>query len=225
MTAAIRRRELEEQQALRVGRIPVNKIRFRAGNRNLGDLRELAASLQQEGVLQPLLVHRIGDVHEVLDGHRRLAAARLAGLRTVPAMVVTQRSRGDAINIMVATAMHTKGLDPGERATAIRELIAHHGWSIDDLATRWGVSPATVARWRNADVEVVPSTPEPGTPSRAPKPTGFRHGRPPKTIGVRRVAELIGRWEARLETEFRRPGEMTELLNELRALVQTKAAA
>jgi len=149
----------------------------------------------------------------------------MAGLRTVPAMVVTQRSRGDAINIMVATAMHTKGLDPGERAQAIRELIAHHGWSVDNLAARWGVSPATVTRWRNADAEPAPSTTAPFGTASAPKPTGFRPGRPPKTIGVRRVAELIGRWETRLETEFRKPGEMTELLDELRALVQAKAAA
>lgn len=213
MTAAVRRREVEEQQPLRTGRINVNNIRFRTGNRDLGDLRELAESLRQEGVLQPLLLHRIGDVHEVLDGHRRLAAARLAGLRTVPAVIVAQRSQGDAINIMVATAMHTKGLDPAERAAAIRDLVGRHGWSIEDLAARWGVSPATVSRWRNCD-EPLPTQP------RGPRPAQAKQ-RPPRMVAIRRVAEVVERWEKQCGPDGLSLDDATALLGELRALAST----
>jgi len=211
MTATLRRREVEEQQPLRVGRVNVDKIRFRAGNRSLGDLRELAESLRQEGVLQPLLLHRIGDVHEVLDGHRRLAAARLAGLRTVPAVIVAQRSQGDAINIMVATAMHTKGLDPAERAVAIRDLVGRHGWSVEDLAARWGVSPATVTRWRNCD-EPLPAQ------AQAARPAQQRKQRPPRMVGIRRLVEVADRWEKQCGPDGLTLAEAAALLGELRAL-------
>lgn len=213
MTAAVRRREVEEQQPLRTGRVSPDKIRFRPGNRELGDLRELAESLKQEGVLQPLLVHRVGEIFEVLDGHRRLAAARLAGLRTVPVFIVGQRSHSDAINIMVATAMHTKGLEPGERAKAINELVGRHGWTVEDLAHRWGVSPSTVQRWRAAD-----STPlQSATPTRTrPQP---RRQRTATTVGVRKLSEVVERWEQECGPNGLDHASATALLAELRGLL------
>ncbi len=214
MTAAVRRREIEEQQPLKTGRISPDKIRFRAGNRNLGDLRDLAESLRQEGVLQPLLVHRVGEVFEVLDGHRRLAAARLAGLRTVPAVIVPQRSHGDAINIMVATAMHAKTLESNERAAAINELVNRHGWTLGDLADRWGVSVTTVQRWKSSDGAV--ATSRRATPHTA---STHRPQRNATTVGVRKLSELVERWEKECGPNGLDIDAASALLAELRALL------
>lgn len=209
MTAAVRRREVEEQQPLKTGRLSPDKIRFRAGNRNLGDLRELAESLRQDGVLQPLLVHRVGDDVEVLDGHRRLAAARIAGLRTVPVVIVPRRSHGDAINIMVATAMHAKTLDSDERAAAINELVNRHAWTVPDLAARWGVTVATVQRWRA------------GSSNAASSPAPAHQRRAPTTIGVRKLTEVIERWEKQAGSTGLSSVETAALLEELRSLLPT----
>lgn len=219
MTAAVRRREIEEQQPLKTGRVSPDKIRFRTGNRGLGDLRDLAESLKQEGVLQPLLVHRIGDTFEVLDGHRRLAAARLAGLRTVPVLIVGQRSHSDAINIMVATAMHTKGLESGERAQAISELVNRHGWTIADLAVRWGVSPGTVQRWKTAGDD----EPSHFTSAHTGPTSSVRPRRAPSTVGVRRLADVVDRWEKQCGPNGLSLDDAAALLAELRGLLPVAA--
>lgn len=224
MTAAIRRREIEERQPLKAGRVSVQKIRFRVGNRNLGDLRDLAASLKQDGVLLPIVVHRIGDVFEVLDGHRRLAAAMLAGLRTVPVIVVPRRSKADAIAIMVATALYAKALEPHERANAINELIQQHGWTIAALAERWGVSTSTVQRWRIAAVPDADAADTAGTAlslpsSSTPRTTSPKPRRPARTVGARKLADVVTRWEEKCGPNGLDQAAASAFFTELRGLL------
>lgn len=67
--------------------VVLDRIVFHPSNirRNLGDLRQMTASIELHGVLQPVVLERYGDYLRVRMGHRRVTAARLAGLKKVPA--------------------------------------------------------------------------------------------------------------------------------------------
>src|SRR4051812_43684937 len=76
--------------------------------RNLGDLSELAASIRSAGLLQPLLVRPATAIeYRLLDGHRRLAAAKAAGLRTVPALC-----RDAPLTVVALATGHKRPLSP-----------------------------------------------------------------------------------------------------------------
>jgi ParB family chromosome partitioning protein len=101
--------------------LPTGFIRANADNprKQLGDLTELAASVASQGILQPLVVRRAGrGQYLLLAGHRRLAAAKLAGLRHVP---VVCRDL-DATVVALAENGHRRGLTPVEQARALGQL-------------------------------------------------------------------------------------------------------
>lgn len=110
---------------------------------DLGDLSELATSIKALGVLQPLIVtHERGGEYIIVDGHRRLAAARIAGAPALPCLVTTDDGEHSAIIMMLATAMH-KSLTPMEQAVAFQGLYAA-GMSMADIAASSGYSTSTV---------------------------------------------------------------------------------
>jgi len=110
-------------------------------------LIEMAESIRRQGVLQPLVVRphpKSKDKFEVRAGARRLAAADLAGLETVPCLV---RDLGDqaALETTVAENLHRKDLTPLEEAANIAAVL-DAGWSIDSVAQDLGKSSSWVAR-------------------------------------------------------------------------------
>lgn len=108
------------------------------GNRALGDLEELAESVRVLGVLQPVLVrpHPKDDVrYEVVAGHRRVEAARRAGLQKVPALVRELDDR-QALEVRLVENLQRKDLEPVEEAEGYRELIEHHGHTAESIAAR-----------------------------------------------------------------------------------------
>lgn len=109
---------------------------------NTDDLAELAASIAEHGVLQPLLVRQIKKQWEVVAGRRRLAAARQAGLDAVPC-VVRALSKDQATDAAIAENIHRRNLSPIEEAMAFAHL-RHHGASGPDIARRTGRSTAHV---------------------------------------------------------------------------------
>lgn len=101
--------------------LPTGFIRTNPNNprKQLGDLTDLAASITSQGILQPLVVRRAGrGQYLLLAGHRRLAAAKLAGLRHVP---VVCRDL-DATVVALAENGHRRGLTPVEQARALGQL-------------------------------------------------------------------------------------------------------
>ncbi|GAA2242337.1 hypothetical protein GCM10010401_14040 [Rarobacter faecitabidus] len=108
------------------------------------DLDELTASVAAVGVLQPVLVRPAGTAgtYMIVDGHRRFAAAKAAGLSEVPALFCKPASAGLATEVMLAAAMH-KQLEPVERAQAFQRLV-NAGLTIQKIAARTGYSVATV---------------------------------------------------------------------------------
>lgn len=115
---------------------------------NVGDVSELAESIKVSGVLQNLTVipatgHYHGD-YIVLIGHRRLAAAKQAGLTELPCSVV-EMSKSEQIATMLVENMQRSELNPYEQAQGI-QMMLDLGETIDDVVEKTGFSKSTVKR-------------------------------------------------------------------------------
>jgi len=116
---------------------------------DLGDLAELAASIEAQGILQPLAVQHHATqpgVYEVIAGHRRLAAARLAGLEEIPVVVRGRAANGSAapaLEAMLVENCMRRDLNAIEKAEAMGAL-RNHGLTAVAIARRTGLSDATV---------------------------------------------------------------------------------
>ncbi|MCA9048864.1 MAG: ParB/RepB/Spo0J family partition protein [Planctomycetaceae bacterium] len=110
-------------------------------------LKELALSIRELGVLQPLIVFQHEDGFCLVDGHRRHAAANLLKLASIPAMVLPSRPDGDQLLLtqMAANCMRVD-LKPTEKAIAYLRLKKSRNWSHADLAQAMHISKATVTQ-------------------------------------------------------------------------------
>jgi ParB family transcriptional regulator, chromosome partitioning protein len=108
-------------------------------------LRELADSIREKGVLQPILVEQ-GEEGEyfIIAGERRARAARLAGLQTIP-VIVRQFSRQEMLEIALIENVQREDLTPMEQAQAYRALMDMGGLNQEQLALRVGKERSTVA--------------------------------------------------------------------------------
>jgi ParB/RepB/Spo0J family partition protein len=118
---------------------------------DLGDLTELAASIGRMGVLQPILIRPhpdLDDAHddryEIISGHRRAAAARLAGLVEVPCRLCEGICDEQACEIQIVENLQRADLTPLEEAIGYRRLQEEYSQSVDDIAERVGKSRAYV---------------------------------------------------------------------------------
>jgi ParB family chromosome partitioning protein len=107
-------------------------------------LGELAASIREVGILQPIVVRRAGQGYEVVTGERRLRAAKLAGLATVP-VVLRDSDDSDLLREALIENIHREDLDPIELAEAFRQLLDDLGLKQEELAERVGVSRSHIA--------------------------------------------------------------------------------
>ena len=106
-------------------------------------LAELAASIAQMGVLQPVLVRRVGDTFQLIAGERRWRAARRAGLATIPAVVRTTDDVRSVEEALVEN-LHRSDLTPLEEAAAYQQLIEDFELTHDDVAQRVGKSRSAI---------------------------------------------------------------------------------
>ena len=107
-------------------------------------LAELAESIRSYGILHPLTVRRRAGRYELVAGERRLRAARLAGLREVPCMLMDVNME-DAGLIALIENLQRRDLDFLEEANGIRQLIRMFGMSQEEAARRLGKSQSAVA--------------------------------------------------------------------------------
>jgi len=111
-------------------------------------LADLAASIKQQGILQPVLVRpvpdRDGSSHEIVAGERRWRAARLAGLTEIPVLV---RDVDDEQSLALALVenLQREDLNPMEEAAGLHLLLTRFGMSQDELAKKVGKSRPAVA--------------------------------------------------------------------------------
>ncbi len=107
-------------------------------------LEELANSLAEQGVLQPIVVRRKGEAYEIVAGERRWRAAQKAGLHEIPA-VVKELSDTEALQVALVENVQRQDLDPLEEAEALSRLIRDHGMTQEQVAQAVGKNRATVA--------------------------------------------------------------------------------
>jgi ParB family chromosome partitioning protein len=105
---------------------------------------ELAASVREQGILQPLIVRQRENGYELIAGERRLRAAIRAGLKTVP-VVVREANDNQALQWALVENLQREDLNPIEEARAYRRLQDEFGWKQEEIAERVGKSRSTVA--------------------------------------------------------------------------------
>jgi ParB family chromosome partitioning protein len=111
---------------------------------DINSLQELASSLRQSGVLQPLVVRRFGQGYQLVVGERRWRAARLAGLQHVPA-VVREVTDAESLELALVENLLREDLNPMEEAEAYQRLLAEFGWTQEELAQRVGRDRSSIA--------------------------------------------------------------------------------
>ena len=109
-------------------------------------LGELAESIRQHGVLQPLLVRRHLDGYELIAGERRWRAARMAGLDSVPAVVRTDTGSDQQLVLGLIENLQRSDLDAIEEARGLRRLTEEFGLTHDDVAQRIGKHRVSVTQ-------------------------------------------------------------------------------
>jgi ParB family chromosome partitioning protein len=107
-------------------------------------LKELADSIRQDGVLQPVVVRRKGPRYELIMGERRLRAARLAGVATIP-VVIRDVSDADALRLAIVENIQREDLNAIEEAEAYRRLISEFAVSQGDIAGLVGKDRSSIA--------------------------------------------------------------------------------
>ena len=98
-------------------------------------LQELADSIKQYGVLQPLQLQKKDQYYEIIAGERRWRAARLAGIKKVPA-IIKEYSSQEVIEIALIENIQREDLNPIEEAMAYQKLINEYALKQDELAER-----------------------------------------------------------------------------------------
>ena len=107
-------------------------------------LDELAASIRQHGILQPLSVRRVGNSYELISGERRLRAAELAGVTDVPCILMSMDDKASGFAALVEN-LQRQDLDFIEEAIGIRRLLQEHDMSQEQAARLLGKSQSAVA--------------------------------------------------------------------------------
>ena len=130
---------VEQQDVSRETLISINDIEPNRGQpRNRFDedsLQELADSIKQYGVIEPLIVQKKDKRFEIIAGERRWRAARMAGLKEVP-VVVKEYAEQDVFTIALIENIQRKDLNPIEEAAAYQRLIKEQNLKQDELAEK-----------------------------------------------------------------------------------------
>ena len=111
---------------------------------NDGSLNDLKESISEKGVLQPVIVRRKSGRFELVAGERRLRAAKLANLRSIPAVVKTV-SDSEALEIALVENLQREDLNPIDEARGYRELIKRFNLTQEQLAQKLARDRSTIA--------------------------------------------------------------------------------
>ncbi|BDG18983.1 chromosome partitioning protein ParB [Thermus thermophilus] len=123
-TAILKGKKALGKEASEVLRLPLDLLRVRGQpRRRFENLEALAESIREKGVLQPLLVRRVGEAYEVVAGERRLRAAAMAGLKEVPARVL-ELSDKEARLLALVENLQREDLNPYEETLGVLALLS-----------------------------------------------------------------------------------------------------
>jgi ParB family chromosome partitioning protein len=129
-----------------IGRlIPVEEIQPNPDQprRALGDITELTASIREKGILEPLLVRKVGVRYQIIAGERRYRAAVEAGLGELPC-VIRESSDAEMMELALVENLQRKDLTPFEEADGLSVLAERYGYTHETMAEKLGKSRSTV---------------------------------------------------------------------------------
>jgi ParB family chromosome partitioning protein len=107
--------------------------------KDIGDLNGLALSIKEKGVLEPILLRRVGDKYSIISGERRFRAASIAGLSSVPAIILNVNDLG-SLEIALIENLQRKDLTPFEESDAYSILVDRFNLTHDEIAGKIGKS-------------------------------------------------------------------------------------
>lgn len=140
--------DFEQQENDVVRSIPIGLIDNNPGQPrkvfNEERLEELAQSISQHGIVQPLIVKKNGERYTIIAGERRFRAARLAGIEEVPAIVRDMDGR-EVMEVALIENIQRENLNPMEEAAAIRFLMEEHDLTQEEVAKRLSKSRPAIA--------------------------------------------------------------------------------
>ncbi|OGW41555.1 MAG: chromosome partitioning protein ParB [Nitrospirae bacterium GWD2_57_9] len=140
----------KERKALGISEIELDKIipNEYQPRKSFDDekLKELAASIKEQGVIQPIIVHRAGPGYQLIAGERRWRAARLAGLKTIPALV-KEATKRELMEMALIENIQREDLNALEAAEAYKRLQDEFKLTQEDLAKRVGKERSTVTNF------------------------------------------------------------------------------
>ncbi len=119
-------------------------------------ITELAESIKEHGVIQPILVRRLGDKYEIIAGERRYKASLLAGKRTIPA-IISELNDKDSAEVALIENVQRQDLTPIEEAVSYRKILDMGYLTQEQLAEKLGKNQSTISnklRLLNLDDEV-----------------------------------------------------------------------
>ena len=131
------------EQTLKLNLIEPNSEQPRK-NFDEESLQELADSIKQYGILQPLIVQKKGNHYEIIAGERRWRAAKLAGVTDVP-VLIREYDKQQTMEIALIENVQRSDLNPIEEAMAYRQLIEEFGLKQEEIAERVSKNRATIA--------------------------------------------------------------------------------
>jgi len=109
-------------------------------------LNELAASIKEQGIIQPIIVHKAGSGYQLIAGERRWRASRLAGLKSIPA-IIKEATKRELLEMALIENVQREDLNPLEAAEAYKRLQDEFKLTQDDLAKRVGKERSTVTNF------------------------------------------------------------------------------
>ncbi len=107
-------------------------------------LKELSESIKQHGIIQPLVLRRLGNKYEIIAGERRFKAATMAGLRKVPA-IISDIDDNKSAEIALVENIQRRNLTPIEEAKSYKNLLDRGYMTQEQLAEKMGVSQSSIA--------------------------------------------------------------------------------
>ena len=139
---------INQKNKLKISEIPISSIRPNPNQpRKFFDnsaLRELAESIKEYGVLQPITVRKVATGYELVAGERRLRSSQLAGLKTIPAIIIIADEDKSSILALLEN-LQREDLSFFEIAEGYQKLIKDQGMTQDDIAKKLGKSQSTIA--------------------------------------------------------------------------------
>jgi ParB family chromosome partitioning protein len=104
---------------------------------------ELASSIKEKGIIQPLVGRKIGDSYEIIAGERRWRAAQKAGLKRIP-IILKDASESEVLELALIENLQREDLNPLEEAIAYEQLIGDFGLTHDEISKRIGKDRSTI---------------------------------------------------------------------------------